>query len=893
MTRSLLRALPAVALLWAASPVQAQDAASVAASNKLDDGGFEADTPSYFRAEGAGATWSTAEAHSGTHSLALSGAGAASWVQDEVVLNWVSAFPANTALTLGAWVNLQGVNTAPASDDAKFQIVYTFRDGAGADILGQPVVLDLPQGAASTGGWVRATTAALGEIILPVEATSVTAEVRKGASATGTAYVDDFFALNGDGNPATSWHGANVDLPGGWYTFWPGFDAGLADPEWVLAKTTDEAHSGGASLRVERLGSPSDAEGEAVAITERVPVTVGKPVLVSYWLKTEGNGAPSEIGTGDNNVGLTALWYSSLESGAAGYNELGGADIRLNGEYNTQVIPLLPRQADNGWTQYSFVVNPIANAVGMELRLRYWHQFTGTTYWDDVVIADVDDVTMELPNLLSESAEGFEGDRPSYWAPSGAGATWSTDRAHSGTYSLALSGAGAASWTQAEVIQNWESGFEANTALTLGAWVYTEGVNTAPASDDAKFQIVYTFRDAAGADILGQPVVLDLPQADATTGGWVQVTTAGLGEITLPVDAKSVTAVVRKGAGATGTVYVDDFSVNANTWHGANVDLPADWYTFWPGFDGGPADPQWTVSKTTDEAHTGNASVRVERLGSPTDVEGEAVVISERVPAMPGRADAGELLAQDRGERRAGRDRDRRQQRRDHGPVVLVAGERRGRVQRARRGRHPAERGVQHAGHPAPAAPGRQRLDELRLRALPDRERGRHGGPPAVLAPVHGRDLLGRRLDHQHRRGQPVRHGRRARPRGGRTRRSGDLAAPERAQPVLGADRGPVHAAPGAGRDARGLRRHGPPRGPARRRRADDGRRPRRHVRVGRRRQRDLPGRAADADAHGGPPDHRRPLGEGGRARARPPTPSTSGPPSWRPSGAAPVSLAS
>ena len=183
------------------------------------------------------------------------------------------------------------------------------------------------------------------------------------------------------------------------------------------------------------------------------------------------------------------------------------------------------------------------------------------TYWDDVFIGDVADVVAEVPNLLPADGQGFEGSAPSYWSASGAGATWSTAQAHSGTHALALSGAGAASWTQGEVIRNWVDKFPANAALTLGAWVYTEGVNTAPGSDAEKYQIVYTFRDAAGADILGQPVVLDLPQSAASTGGWVEVTTASLGDIILPVDAVSVTAEVRKGAGATGTVYVDDFFV--------------------------------------------------------------------------------------------------------------------------------------------------------------------------------------------------------------------------------------------------------------------------------------------------------------------------------------------
>ena len=201
------------------------------------------------------------------------------------------------------------------------------------------------------------------------------------------------------------------------------------------------------------------------------------------------------------------------------------------------------------------------------------------------------DPRLAATNKLADG--GFEGDRPSYWAPSGDGASWSTARAHSGTHSLALSGTGAASWTQAEVIRNWENGFDANAAVTLGAWVYTEGVNTAPTTDAEKFQMVLTFRDAAGADALGQPIVIDLPQSTASTGGWVNVSTSSLGDITPAVKVTSVTAVVRKGASATGTVYVDDFYATGNTWHGANVDLPADWYTFWPNFDQGPETPQW------------------------------------------------------------------------------------------------------------------------------------------------------------------------------------------------------------------------------------------------------------------------------------------------------------
>jgi hypothetical protein len=83
-----------------------------------------------------------------------------------------------------------------------------------------------------------------------------------------------------------------------------------------------------------------------------------------------------------------------MVSGAAGYGEIGGLDIRLNGDYNPNVIPLVPRETETDWTQYAFIVYPREDAVGMELRLRYWHHFEGTTYWDDVTIMNIGGTTL-------------------------------------------------------------------------------------------------------------------------------------------------------------------------------------------------------------------------------------------------------------------------------------------------------------------------------------------------------------------------------------------------------------------------------------------------------------------------------------------------------------------
>jgi hypothetical protein len=383
-----------------------------AESNLLTNGGFEADTPAYWTPTGTGATWSSEASRTPSYSLKLSGEGEASWSQEEAVLNWTPQIVGNQEIVVGGYVMTEGVNTDPASDDDKFQLVFEFFDDAGVDLLGAPLVIDVPQAEATSDGWVRIDNTSIGALSLPANAPSARITVRKGANAAGTVYVDDIFLHDaGDGDSPGDWFNPNVDASDTWYYWWDGFPVGGEDwpasQPFINTVTEEDAHTGGRSLKIVQ-NDPNASE--TVAISDRVPVTTGEPVLVSYWVKTADVPNPDSIGTAEYNIGMTALWYSSLESGAAGYNELGGLDIRLNGEYNPNVIPLAPRETDTDWTQYAFVVYPPEAAVGMELRLRYWHHFEGTTYWDDVSIVNVggnalvgtsidgnDDVAGELP----------------------------------------------------------------------------------------------------------------------------------------------------------------------------------------------------------------------------------------------------------------------------------------------------------------------------------------------------------------------------------------------------------------------------------------------------------------------------------------------------------------
>ncbi len=364
--------------------------------NLLSNGGFEVMKPAYWEATGAGAAWTREQSRTPSWSLKLSGAGEAHWQQPEAVRNWVPGIPGsgNPELEVGGWVWTDGVNTAPASDAEKFQLVFEFFDGAGVDLLGGPLVLDVPQDQASSGGWVEISSASLGAITLPGEQAAKSAKItfRKGASATGTAYLDDVYLRKAD--PAADgwsggWFNPNADAGDTWYYWWADFDVG---GDWPASQkhfqhvTDADAHSGSYSLKIEQNPLVADPSFETVAVSERVAVTQGEPVLLSFWVRHEGHPSPNDIGTGQNNLGLTILWYNNLQGGAAGWGEIGGVDIVLNEEGNQHLIPLLKRETTTGWTQYAFIAYPPVDAVGVEARPRYWHQFAGITYWDDVAI---------------------------------------------------------------------------------------------------------------------------------------------------------------------------------------------------------------------------------------------------------------------------------------------------------------------------------------------------------------------------------------------------------------------------------------------------------------------------------------------------------------------------
>ena len=356
-------------------------------TNLLKNGGFESGKPSLFSADagtsGATLTWATDQKHGGTRSLKIekSGtAGSAKWVSSNNVRYWVDNIPSGVDIKIGAWVKTQGVNTAPANADAKWQVKYTFYD-TNMVVIGAPVALDVDQSTASKDWY--ADTNAVGSVILPKTAYKLMISAEAGANATGTVWFDDFLFLGRGG----AWAGQNwngfVDADSGWQywiapaggndglTYFPG--SGVTDAE---------AHSGNSSLKI--VGPVGRGDGELVWFTETVPVTGGKKYAVSAWVKTSQIKKDS-VFNAESQLGFTATWHSKLFADGGGWNEIGGADYRFT-----------LKDSATDWTQYYWIIEAPADAKGLSIRARSWHLWTGVSYWDDFSVNGFSDVVTSV-----------------------------------------------------------------------------------------------------------------------------------------------------------------------------------------------------------------------------------------------------------------------------------------------------------------------------------------------------------------------------------------------------------------------------------------------------------------------------------------------------------------
>jgi len=363
--------------------------------------GLESPLPSFWtkgsEPTGATLTWATDQARSMGHSLKIAKPGAtadsAAWVSENMADIWSPTFGKDVDILLGAYVRTENVNTNPATDDARWYIVYTFYDSAG--VMLNETRLPIDQTVASSAGWV-ADTNQVGETILTAPAWKLIMGFVAGKNATGTVWADDFVFYGRGG----AWAGQNwntvVDVPTGWYYWLPpigGNDGQLSAGFENTRLTTEQAHSGTQSLKFDLPAGRESRDGfvgtRRMTFSDLgVPdVRPGDSVRLSVWVKASGL-LPDSAAAHPNtwSVGFTPLFFATVGNND-GYNPT-GPDAYFQ-------FPAGVTSFD--WTQYSttFVVptESLATTGGnkgpvnsLEIRLHVYSTFVGTVYFDDVTV---------------------------------------------------------------------------------------------------------------------------------------------------------------------------------------------------------------------------------------------------------------------------------------------------------------------------------------------------------------------------------------------------------------------------------------------------------------------------------------------------------------------------
>ncbi|MBN1541701.1 carbohydrate binding domain-containing protein, partial [candidate division KSB1 bacterium] len=540
------------------------------------------------------------------------------WISGNLAkLNWNSpnGLGKDIEMVIGGWVKTENVNTNPADANAEIRLTFSFFDADQNLIFGEPVVLNIPQDQASVD-WTEIKNQV--PIVLPVEADSLVVMFHFGPNAVGTAWLDDIFMHPAEG--AEGWIGdlfnSNFGVPDGWF-YWKDWMSFGKEGYGVVSITSTAAHSGLNSLRI---ADTDDNPAEVVAISNRTPVQPNTEYLVGAWVKLDGVN-PLPVFDVEKAIFFTVTYHSDAE----GWAETHGADFFVVNQ----------TAADRDWALYTFRIRTEENDRRISIRARLQHEATGDVYWDDFFVVPIAQVM---------AGNGFENaEMPAYWTKANEGdatVAWDDQQFRSPQRSLMIqesAGDDAPMWVthanMAKLQWNPVDGIPANVEIEVGGWVKTENLNTNPASADEQVHLVWEFYNAEGALIFGEPIVLPVPQDQATID-WSAIQNDV--PIVLPVNADSLAIKFQFGADAVGTVWLDDIFMRlaegAEGWIGdlynANFGVPEGWF-FWKDHMSEGEKDYGVVSITRDAAFTGDHSLL---LSDTADNPAEVVAISNRNP---------------------------------------------------------------------------------------------------------------------------------------------------------------------------------------------------------------------------------------------------------------------
>jgi hypothetical protein len=261
----------------------------------------------------------------------------------------------------------QGVNTNPATDDAKIGVWYKYY--AGGNLISEQFV-EVDQTTADQD-WTTYT----GGVTVSTEPDSVIAVAVMGKDATGTVWFD-----NVDCNTNSTWtmgmFGGDAETPKGWM-FWK--ESG----HWNYCDLTADtsAHSGSWDVLLYEGDTNSD---EMVYYSEPIPAKPDTWYKLGVWVKTDSvdtssqwiasNAVPNYV---NNRVNVCFFFHKAPIYG----------DWNLTG--GDQFFYIDQRDVQMGWTHYTVVALAPSDAAGLSVRARFNNFTMGYTWYDDFTVEEV------------------------------------------------------------------------------------------------------------------------------------------------------------------------------------------------------------------------------------------------------------------------------------------------------------------------------------------------------------------------------------------------------------------------------------------------------------------------------------------------------------------------
>ena len=585
---------------------------SQTSGNLLTNGDLETYQPNFWSALSTESetyiTWATDAVYGGNRSFKISksaaATGAVGWVSDDNAdLYWNNA-STDVTYDISFYAITKDVNTSPATDDEKIQVIVTIMQGSTSN----EVVIDVDQTTATTDTTKYSDVIA----IAGDEVTSVTVKLQMGKDATGTVWFDNI-SVGTDPWSMGVFNG-DAEIPLGWMSWASTGDVGIAELTDADNHTTDGTYS---AVLIEE----DDKADEMVFYSEPVEVKASTWYKFGCWIKTE------EVNTSDsfyvsnivpenvsNRLGLCFFFHR--DPIATNWDLTGG----------DQFVYIDQIDSTKDWTHYTFLQKSPEDAAGVSIRARFNPFPTGTVWYDDFT---VEEVSFGDNILTNGDLETYE---PNFWSAlsteSETYITWATDAVYGGNRSFKISksaaATGAVGWVSDDNADLYWNNASTDVTYDISFYAITKDVNTSPATDDEKIQVIVTIMQGSTSN----EVVIDVDQTTATTD-----TTKYSDVIAIAGDeVTSVTVKLQMGKDATGTVWFDNISVGTDPWSmgvfNGDAEIPLGWMSWASTGDVGIAELTDADNHTTDGTYS---AVLIEE----DDKADEMVFYSEPVAVDP------------------------------------------------------------------------------------------------------------------------------------------------------------------------------------------------------------------------------------------------------------------